>query len=167
MGVSVDLPHLRYARVAVVLPKSGVVRLTSRIALAVAALTAVIVLVAFGGFLVFQAGRPRVSQAAATALALLQVQQMDPNVRGFVAVSARYDAAPDRVYDDRGNVIFSESHSSCQIWLFQGPGWLCHADGAWIVHLHAPPQGGFNNHDAYIQVNGQNGTVSSASTNSS
>ena len=106
-------------------------------------------------------------QAAATALALLQVQQMDPNVRGFVAVSARYDAAPDRVYDDRGNVIFSESHSSCQIWLFQGPGWLCHADGAWIVHLHAPPQGGFNNHDAYVQVNGQNGTVSSASTNSS
>ncbi len=92
---------------------------------------------------------------------------MDPNVRGFVVVSVRYDAAPDRVYDDRGNVIFSESRSSCRVWLFQGPGWLCHADGSWIVHLHAPPQGGFNNHDAYVLVNGQNGTVPSASTNSS
>jgi hypothetical protein len=92
---------------------------------------------------------------------------MDSSVHGFVVVSARYDAAPDRVYDDRGNVIYSESHSSCPVWLFQGPAWLCHADGVWIVQLHAPPQGEFKNHDAWVLVNGQNGSVSSASTNSS
>ena len=130
-------------------------------------MTALIVVVAIGGFLVFQAVRPRVSQASATAVAIRQVQQMDPNVRDFAVLSAWYDAAPDRVYDDRGNLIYSESHSSCRVLLFEGPAWLCHADGAWIVHLRAPAQSGFTNHDAWVLVNGQNGTVSSASTSSS
>src|SRR5439155_1741142 len=83
----------------------------------VVVLTALIVVVAIGGFLVFQAVRPRVSQASATAVAIRQVQQMDPNVRDFAVLSARYDAAPDRVYDDRGNLIYSESHSSCRVLL--------------------------------------------------
>ena len=142
-------------------------RPTWRHALAVAGLAALLVLVAIAGLAIFEAAEPRVSQAAATAVAMRQVQQMDPSVRGFAVVSARYDATPDRVYDDRGNVIYSGSHSSCQVWLFQGPGWLCRADGAWIVHLRAPAQGEFANHDAYVIVNGQNGTVSTASTISS
>src|SRR2546421_101855 len=104
---------------------------------------------------------------AGPAVASRRVRQMDPNVRDFAVLSARYDAAPDRVYDDRGNLIYSESHSSCRVLLFEGPAWLCHADGAWIVHLRAPAQSGFTNHDAWVLVNGQNGTVSSASTSSS
>jgi hypothetical protein len=141
--------------------------MTRRHLLAAAGLITFVVLVAIGGLLILQALRPRVSQADATATALRQVQQMDPGVHGFVVVSARYDPAPDRVYDDLGNLIYSETRSSCQVWIVQGPAWLCHADGAWIVHLRAPSQGAFNNHEAYVIVNGHDGTVSSASSSSS
>jgi hypothetical protein len=140
------------------------VRLTGRRPLAVAGLTILVLLLAIGGLLVFQAVRPRVSQADATAVAVRQLGQMDPGVRGFVLVSARYNPAPDRVYDDLGNLMYSESRSACLVWRVQLPGWVCHADAAWVLHLRAPAQGGFRNHDAYVIVNAQNGTVSSSSS---
>ena len=147
--------------------KGGVVRLTRRHLITALGLIAFVVVVGLGGLLVLQSLKPRVSQADATATALQQVRWMDPSVHGFVLVSARYNPAPDRVYDDLGNLIYSESHSSCRIWIVQGPAWLCHADGVWIVHLRAPAQGEFKNHEAWVLVNGNSGTVSSASTNAS
>jgi hypothetical protein len=144
----------------------AVVRLTRRHLIAALGLIAFVGVVVTGGLLILQSFRPRVSEADASATALQQVRQMDPNTHGFVVVSARYNPAPDRVTDDHGNVIYSESHSSCQVWIIQGPAWLCHAAGAWIVHLRAPAQGEFSDHEAYVIVNGQTGIVSSASTNS-
>jgi hypothetical protein len=140
------------------------VRLNAHRPLTVAGLTTLVVFVAIGGLLVFQAVRPRVSQADATAVAMRQLRQMDPSVSGFVLVSARYNPAPDRVYDDLGNLIYSESRSACLVWRVQLPGWVCHADAAWVLHLRAPAQGGFRNHEAYVIVNAQNGTVSSSSS---
>jgi len=139
-------------------------RITRRDLLAAAAIIVLTALVATGGFQVLRGNQPQVSQASASAVALRQVAQTNPAVHGFAVVSASYDPAPDRVYDDRGNLIYSESHSSCPIWIFQGPAWLCHADGIWIVYLRAPAQGGFVNQNGYVLVNGRNGTVSSAST---
>jgi hypothetical protein len=92
------------------------------------------------------ANKPQVSQANASAVALRQLAQMNPAVHEFVVVSALYDRAPDRIYDARGNLM------------------LCHADGVWIVRLHAPGQGGLINQNGYVLVNGRNGSVSSAST---
>ena len=92
-----------------------------------------IALVAIGGLQVLRGNQPQVSQATASAVALRQVAQMNAAVHGFAVVSASYDPAPDRLYDDRGNLIYSESHSSCPIWIFHGPAWLCHADGVWIA----------------------------------
>jgi hypothetical protein len=134
--------------------------------LATVALITFVVLIAIGAGLILQALRPRISQAQATAVALRQASQMDPGVHGFFVVSARYDPAPDRVVDNRGNVIYSETHSSCPVLIFQGPAWLCHADGVWIVYLRAPAQGGFANHEGYVMVRGDSGTVSSSSSNS-
>jgi hypothetical protein len=122
-------------------------------------------LVAIGGVLVAQALGPHISEKDATTAALRQLQQMDPSVTGYSLVSARYDPAPDRIYDDRGTVIGSESHSSCPVLMFQGPGWLCHAAAAWILHLRAPAQGGYSSNDAYVVVNASSGSISSASLN--
>ena len=97
-----------------------------------------IMLVVIGGVPILRALMPRLSQADATAIARRQVSQMDPGVHGFFVVSAHYDPAPDRVYDDRGNLIYSET-----------------------------PQTGFANHEGFVMVNGHDGSVSSASTNSS
>jgi len=131
----------------------------------VAALLAVVV--AIGGVLIVQALRPHVSQESATAAAVRKLQQMNPNVTGYTLVSARYDPAPDRIYDDRGNLIGSESRSACLIAGLQAPSWLCHADAAWILHLRAPAQGGYRSNDAYVVVNATTGSVSSASLASS
>ena len=138
--------------------------MTRRDLLAAAAIIVLTALVAIGGLQVLRGNQPQVSQASASALALRQVARTNPGVHGFVVVSASYDPSPDRVYDDRENLIYSESHSSCRIWIFQGPAWLCHADGVWIVHLRAPAQGGFVNQNGTVLVNGRNGTVSNAST---
>jgi hypothetical protein len=153
--------------VAAVWLEGEVVSLTRRDVLTFAGIISLVVLVAIAGLVVLQPAKPRVSQAAATAVALQWVAQMDPTVHGFAVVSARYEATPDRIYDDRGNMIYSVSHTSCPIWRFQGPGWLCHSDGVWVVHLRAPAQGEFANHEGWVFVNGQNGTVSGASTNAS
>ena len=120
-------------------------------------------LIAVGGILAEQALRPRISQDAATAAAVRQLQQMNPSVTGYRLVSARYDPAPDKIYDERGNLIGSESHSSCLIVAFRAPGWLCHAEAAWILHLRAPAQGGFSSKDAYVVVGATTGNVRSAS----
>jgi hypothetical protein len=137
----------------------------SRRILLAAGVTVLVVLVAVGGVLVVQALGPHISEKAATAAAIRQLQQMDPRVTNYTLVSARYDPAPDRVYDDRGNLIGSESHSSCPILIFQGPGWLCHAHAAWIVHLHAPAQSGYSSNEAYVVVDATTGSVASASLN--
>ena len=138
--------------------------MTRRELLAAAAIIGLIAVVAIGGLQVLRGNQPQVSQASASAVALRQLTQMNPAIHGFAVVSASYDPAPDRVYDNQGNVIYSESHSFCPIWIFQGPGWLCHADGVWIVYLRAPAQGGFVNQNGHVLVNGRNGTVSNAST---
>jgi hypothetical protein len=94
-------------------------RLTGRRVLVGIGLIAFVGLVAIGATLILPALNPRVSQSEATAVALRQASQMDPGVHGFVVVSAHYDAAPDRVVDGRGNVIYSETHSSCPVLIFR------------------------------------------------
>jgi len=103
----------------------------------------------------------------ATAAAISRIQQMNTGASGFTLVSARYDPAPDRVYDDRGNLIYSESRSACLIGGIRAPSFLCHAKAAWIVHLIAPAQGGHSGYDAYVVVNASSGSVSSASVSGS
>jgi hypothetical protein len=120
-------------------------------------------LIVIGGILVAQALGPHISENDATAAAVRQLQQMNSSVTGYTLISARYDPAPDKIYDDRGNLIGSESHSSCLIIAFRAPGWLCHADSAWILHLRAPAQGGYSSNDAYVVVNATTGNVGSAS----
>jgi hypothetical protein len=134
-----------------------------RVVVATAGVAILLVMLVIGVTLVARALGPHISEKDATIAALRQLQQMNSSVTGYSFVSARYDPAPDRIYDDRGNLIGSESHSSCPVLIFQGPGWLCHADAAWILHLRAPAQGGFSSNDAYIVVNASNGSVSSAS----
>ena len=120
-----------------------------------------------GGLLVVQAMRPHISIKEATAAATSQVQQMNTGSSGYTLVSARYDPAPDRVYDDRGNLIHSESRSACLIGGIRVPSFLCHAEAAWILHLRAPTQGGYHSYDAYVVVNATTGSVSSASASGS
>lgn len=132
--------------------------------LAIVGFAVILVLAVLGGAsLVIRAVSPHVSQRDATTIAIRQLQQMNPAVSGYVLVSARYDPAPDKVYDDKGNLIASETRSSCRVLYLSLPPWFCHADGAWIIHLRAPAQGGFANNDAYVVVNGTTGSVSSAS----
>ena len=140
--------------------------MTTRRILIAASVTILTVLIAIGGILIVRALGPRISERDATVIALRWAQGMNSNVTGYSVVSARYDPTPDRIYDDRGNLIFSESRSACPIFTFQGPGWLCAAKPAWILHLRAPAQGGFNLNDAYVVVNASDGSVSSASTQS-
>lgn len=135
-----------------------------RLAIAGSAVLLVLAVLA-GASLVIRALRPHVSQRDATTIAIGQLQQMNPAVSGYVLVSARYDPAPDKVYDDKGNLIASETRSSCDVLNLRLPSWVCHAEGAWIIHLRAPAQSGFANNDAYVVVNGTTGSVSSASLN--
>jgi hypothetical protein len=137
--------------------------MTSRRILVTAGAALMLALVAIGGLLVVQALGPHISEQAAAAAAVKKLQEMNPGVTGYTLVSARYDPAPDRVYDDRGNLISSESHSSCPIFIVEAPGWLCHAHAAWIVHLRAPAQGGFSSNEAYVVVDASSGSVGSAS----
>lgn len=115
------------------------------------------------GLLIIQALRPHVSQETATTTALNRLRQTNSSVTGYVLVSARYDPAPDRVYDDNGNLIASESRSACRVLNLHVPTQFCHAEAAWILHFRAPAQGIYTNYDAYVVVNATNGSVSSAS----
>jgi hypothetical protein len=128
-----------------------------------AGVATLLALIAVGGILVSRALGPHISERDATTAALRQLQQMNPKLSGYTLASARYDPAPDKVYDDRGNLIASESRSSCLIFIFQAPGWLCHAKPAWILHLRAPAQGEFSSNDAYVVVDANSGSVGSAS----
>jgi hypothetical protein len=118
--------------------------------------------VGIGGLLLVQALRPHIPVEEATAAAINKVQQMTGS-SGYTLVSARYDLAPDRVYDDRGNLIQSESRSGCLVARIQVPEFFCHAAASWILHLRAPAQGGYRFYDAYVVVNATTGSVSSAS----
>jgi hypothetical protein len=135
----------------------------SRRILVTAGVATLLALIALGGILVSRALGPHISEKDATTAALRQLQQMNPKVTGYTLVSARYDPAPDKIYDDRGNLIGSESRSACPIAGLNLPGWLCHADPAWILHLHAPAQGEFSSNEAYVVVNATTGSVGSAS----
>jgi len=143
------------------------VRLGLRRSLVTAAVVILLALAGTGGLLIAQAIRPHISVKEATAAAIGQVQQMNTGSSGYTLVNARYDLAPDRVYDDRGNLIYSESRSACSIAGIRAPSLLCHADAAWILHLHAPAQGGYSSYDAYVVVNATTGRVSSASVTGS
>lgn len=138
-------------------------RLTRRGSLIAAGILVAVVLIAIGGFVIVQALRPHVSVEEATAAAIGQIQQMNTGSSGYMLVSARYDPAPDRVYDDRGNLTYSESRSACLIGGIRMPSFLCHAEAAWILHLRAPAQGGYRSWDAYVVVDATTGRVRSAS----
>jgi hypothetical protein len=116
-------------------------------------------LVVLGGILVSGALGPRISEKDATTAALIQLQQMNPKLTGYTLVSARYDPAPDKIYDDRGHLVGSSSRSACMIVGLNLPGWVCHAGPAWILHLRAPAQGEFISNDAYVGVNANIGSV--------
>ena len=139
----------------------------SRRILVTASVATLLALIVVGGILISRALGPRISEKDATTAALRQLQQMNPKVTGYTLVSAQYDPAPDKIYDDRGNLIGSESRSACPIAGLNLPGWLCHADPAWILHLRAPAQGEFSSNEAYVVVNATTGSVGSASLNSS
>lgn len=117
----------------------------------------------FAGVSVLHALIPPVSQATATTLALNQLRQMNSSLNGYVLVSARYDPAPEKEYDDYGNVIYSESGWSCHKLGLHLPDQLCTEHAAWVLHFRAPAQGGFKNWDAYVLVNATTGNVGSAS----
>jgi hypothetical protein len=131
-----------------------------------AGVAALLILVVVGGRLIVQALRPHISEKDATVIAVRQLQQMNANVTSYTLVSARYDPAPDKIYDDHGNLIGSASRSACLIVGLKAPSWLCHADAAWILHLRAPAQGGWSSNEAYVVVNATTGTVGSASLSS-
>ena len=138
-------------------------RLTLRGSLIAAGALVVVALIAIGGLLIGQASRPHISVEKATEAAISQIQQMNTGSSGYTLVSARYDPAPDRVYDDRGNLIYSESRSACLVGGLRLPSFLCHAAAAWILHLRAPAQGGYRSYDAWVMVDATTGRVSSAS----
>ena len=138
-------------------------RLTLRGSLSAAGVLVVAVLIAIGAWLIVQVIRPHVSVEEATAAAIGQIQQMNTGSSGYALVSARYDPAPDRVYDDRGNLTYSESRSTCVIGGLRLPSFLCHAAAAWILHLRAPAQSGYGSYDAWVVVDATTGRVRSAS----
>ena len=142
-------------------------RLTVRGSLVGAGLVILLALIGLGGLLIVQAVRPDISEADATAAAMNRIQQMNTGASGFALVSARYDPAPDKVSDDHGNLIYSESRSACLIGGIQLPSFVCHAEAAWILHLVAPAQGGHTAYDAYVVVSATTGRVISASVSGS
>ncbi|HYM96215.1 MAG TPA: hypothetical protein VET26_02850, partial [Candidatus Sulfotelmatobacter sp.] len=85
---------------------------------------------------------------------------MTPKATAMVLVSARFNPTPDRVYDDQGNLIYSESRSVCEIRPIPMalPAFLCHASPAWVIHLRNA-QGW----DGYVVVDSGSGRVGSAS----
>jgi len=139
------------------------VRLPARRSLVTAGAIALLALTGVGVLLAAQAISPHISLSEATAAATRQVQQMNSVATGYTLVSGRYDPSPDKIYDDRGNLIHSESRSACLVAGIQVPSFLCHADAAWILHLQAPAQAGHGPYDAYVVVNATTGSVSSAS----
>lgn len=129
------------------------------------AIAGAIVLIAalVAGLLLIQALRPHVSKQTATSIALGQLRQMNSSVTGYGLVSSRYDLSSDRIYDDNGNLIYSQSRSDCRLLRLQVPTQLCAVDPVWVLHLHAPAQGIWVSYDAYVVVNASSGNVSSAS----
>ena len=142
-------------------------RLTVRRSLVGAGVVILLALIGVGGFLIAHALRPHISAEEATAAAINRVQQMNTGASEFTLVSARYEPAPDKVYDDHGSLIYSESRSACLVGGIRVPSFLCPAEAAWILHLVAPGQGGHSANDAYVVVNATTGSVSSASVSGS
>ncbi len=124
-------------------------------------LTLVIVL---GAVRVLDALQPPISEGQALAAARAQLS-LTSVASGFQLVSARRVPSGDRVTDDSGNVISTQSRSACPTFGFPAPGWLCPAGPVWVLHFRAPSQNGFLHWEAYVVVDAQSGKVSSASTN--
>lgn len=127
------------------------------------ALAIAVLLTVVAGLFIIQALPSHVSRESATTIALNKLHEMNASVTGYVLVSARYQPTPDRIYDDSGNLIASESGSACFLLYLKLPRQLCGTDALWILHFHAPAQGTWANYDAYVVVKASNGTVSSAS----
>lgn len=127
------------------------------------AIIAAAIFVMLAALAIVHALQPPVSQASATSIALNQLHQMNPSVSGYTLVSARYNPAPDKVYDDNGNLIYGESRSACPVLGLNLPSQLCHAHAAWVLHFRAPAQGQWATYNAYVVVNSTTGSVSSAS----
>lgn len=104
---------------------------------------------------------PAISQSDATSAAIAHLQGQVGN-SAWSLIAAHYDAAPDKIYDERGNLIGSESRSSCRVFVFSAPAMFCHAHAAWIVHLRAAGPSG-SARDAYVVVNASTGDVTSSS----
>lgn len=98
------------------------------------------------------------SEAGATAIAHLQ-QQVGGS--GWVVLTTRFQASPNRIYDDYGNLIGSESGLSCFVLSVPAPDFVCPSRAVWIVHLNAT-RGPGHAADAYVVVSDASGRVSSS-----
>ena len=130
--------------------------------LVAAGLVATVILLVAVGIRVLDALRPPISEGQARAAAQAQLSSMS-GAKGFQLVSARTMPSGDRVTDDAGNVIGTQSRNSCPIFGFPGPDWICPSGPVWVLHFSAPAQNGFLRWDAYVVVDARTGKVSSAS----
>ncbi len=120
---------------------------------------AVLSLLAFVGLAAVNALRPRISEAQAVEAAVRKMAQVNPQVKGYAAVYAHYEAAPWQVYDQQGRLRFSQSKSHCLLWVIQLPGWACPPGAVWAIELRAPSQGAFREYEAFLLVDAKTGEV--------
>jgi hypothetical protein len=104
---------------------------------------------------------PHTSASAAGSTAIAHLQQQVGG-SGWVVLTTRYQASPNRIYDDYGNLIGSESGVSCFVLSVPAPDFVCPSRAVWIVHLSAN-RGRGHAADAYVVVSDANGRVSSSS----
>ena len=134
--------------------------MSRRLPIVLVGVAAILVLVAGAAYI--QSLRPRVSEGQATSAAMSALQQQVGD-RKWTLVTARYDPAPDRIYDDSGNLIMSETRSVCRVLVVPAPNSFCHAKAAWILHLSAQGSPGSVRSDAYVVVNASTGEVKATS----
>jgi hypothetical protein len=130
--------------------------------LAIAVVVAALILLAFLGaqFYMTRLRGPAVSEDQATRVASVKLKQQ-VGIGGWTLINGRYDPAPDKIYDDNGHLIGSESRSSCRMMIVPLPTTFCHAHAAWILHLQTVTADSY--WDAYVVVNADTGQVSSSS----
>lgn len=136
-------------------------RITGRTLAVVITVAAFLVLVLAAAQLYILHLPPVVSKDQATAIAIAHMQQQ-LGVREWSLVRARYDPAPDKIYDDSGQLIGSESRSNCRVFIAPLPPSFCHANAAWIFHLQAAAGTGSYS-DAYVVINATTGQVTASS----
>ena len=104
---------------------------------------------------------PHMSPSQASSIAAAHLQQQVGG-SGWVVLSTRYQASPNRIYDDHGNLIGTESGASCFVFGAPLPDFACPSRAVWIVHLSTPGGPG-QARDAYVVVYDSTGHVSSSS----